>query len=144
MSIKINISSLSFLLLIPLMLLAAGCQSQEPQPEVTITSGSITIDSFQVIPGSHISITGVTDLPDRICLQTQFYENDQPVSWWPADDCIQVSNGTWQVNISLGKGDIPDELSQQASYSFEIWMQNNPSIKADPFSFDFTESIKIE
>jgi hypothetical protein len=144
MSIKYFIPRLSTLLLLPLLLLAAGCQSEEPQPQVTITSGSITIDSFQVIPGSHIAITGATDLPDRICLQTQFYENDQPVSWWPADDCIRVSGGTWQVNISLGKGDIPDELSQQASYAFEIWMQNTPSIKADPFSFDFSEPIKIE
>ena len=131
MSIKYFIPRLSTLLLIPLLLLTAGCQSEEPQPEVTITSGSITIDSFQVIP-------------DRICLQTQFYENDEAVSWWPADDCIRVASGTWQVNISLGKGDIPDELSQQASYAFEIWMQNNPAIKADPFSFDFSEPIKIE
>ena len=144
MSIKYNIPRLSFLLLIPLLILAAGCQSDEPQPEPTITTGTITIESFQVIPGSHITITGVSDLPNRICLESQFYENDEPVPWWPATDCIRISNGTWQVNISLGKGDVPDELSQDANYSFEIWMQDNPAIKADPFMFDFSDTFKIE
>jgi hypothetical protein len=139
-----NITRLSILLLIPLLILAAGCQSQEPQPDNPITTGTITIDSFQVIPNSHITITGVSDLPNRTCLQSQFYENDEPLPWWPASDCIRISNGTWQVNISLGKGDVPPELSQEAQYSFEIWMQNNPAIKADPFMFDFSDTITIE
>jgi hypothetical protein len=139
-----NITRLSILLLIPPLILAAGCLSQEPQPDNPITTGIITIDSFQVIPNSHITITGVSDLPNRTCLQSQFYENDEPLPWWPASDCIRVSNGTWQVNISLGKGDVPSELSQEAQYSFEIWMQDNPTIKADQFIFDFSDTITIE
>ena len=144
MDIQNNITRLSFLLLNPLLILAAGGQSEAAEPETPITTGTITIDSFQVIPGSHITITGVTDLPNRTCLQSQFYENDEPLPWWPGSDCIRISNGTWQVNVSLGKGDVPDELSQEAQYAFEIWMQDNPAIKADPFMFDFSTPIKIE
>ena len=137
MSIKLRFSSLSYLLFIPLLILAAGCQSDEPQPEPTKATGTITIDSFQVEPGNYIAITGTTDLPDRTCVETMLYENDEPLPWWPAD-CVRVSNGTWQVNISLGSGDIPSELSQEAQYSFEVWYQDNPTVKADPFWFDLT------
>lgn len=128
----------------PLLILVASCQSGQPQPDNPITTGTITIDSFQVIPASHITITGVSDLPNRTCLESQFYENDESLPWWPTSDCIRISNGTWQVNISLGKGNVPTELSQEAQYLFEIWMKDNPAIIADPFMFDFTESIKIE
>ena len=141
---KFNITRLTIILLLLLLILVASCQSEPAAPETPITTGTITIDSFQVIPGSHITITGVTDLPNRTCLGTQFYENDEALPWWPASDCIRVSNGTWQINITLGKGDIQPELSKEAQYSFEIWVQDNPAIKDDPFMFDFTESIKIE
>jgi hypothetical protein len=135
MAIKINLTTLSILLLIPLLILAAGCQSQTSPPETPITAGTITIESLQVEPGNHIVITGATDLPDRTCLETMLYENDEPLPWWPSD-CMRVSNGKWQVNISLGSGEVPAELSQEDQYSLEVWYQDNPTVKAEPFYFD--------
>ena len=143
MSIKYNIPWLSILLLIPLLILAAGCQSDEPQPEPTITTGTITIESFQVEPGNYIAITGASDLPNRTCLETMLYENDESLPWWPTD-CVRVSNSKWQVNISLGSGDIPTELSQEAQYSFEVWYQDDPTVKADPFWFDLAGPLSEE
>ena len=135
MTNKFNISWLPFLLLIPLLILVAGCQSEAAAPETPIATGTITIDSFQVEPGNYIAVTGASDLPNRTCLETMLYENDEPLPWWPTD-CVRVSNSKWQVNISLGSGDNPSELSQEAQYSFEVWYQDNPAVKADPLWFD--------
>jgi hypothetical protein len=135
MSIEYTVTRRVLLLLIPLLILAAGCQPEATAPETPITTGDITIESIQVEPGNHIVITGSTDLPNRTCLETMLYENDEPLPWWPTD-CMRVSNGKWQVNISLGSGDIPSALSQEAQYLLEVWYQEIPSVKADPFLFD--------
>jgi len=122
-------------LLVPLLILFSGCQSTPPPLNSTPTIEVLTVTSVQVDPGDYIAFSGESSLPDDTCLQGMLYQDERPLPWWPGD-CIRVSNGRWQLRVSLGVDGTPTDLSQETQYNFLIWQQQDPGIKADPFWFD--------
>ena len=124
-------------LLVPLLILFNGCQFAQPLLDSTPTNQDLRVTSVQVDPGDYIAFSGVSSLPEDTCLEGMLFQDERPLPWWPGD-CIRVSNGQWQVKVSLGVEGTPTDLSQEAQYYFLIWQQQDPGVKADPFWFDLT------
>jgi inhibitor of cysteine peptidase len=102
---------------------------QEPQ-------GTISTESVQVAPGSHVQFEGRSSLPDGTRLQAQLSADGAPLSWWPEDAAIDVQDGEWQLRVPLGEAGAPQELSAEAQYILRVWARGNPEVEAKPFPFD--------
>jgi hypothetical protein len=117
-----------------LLLLAACGMAGTPQDQ----KGTITTESVQVTPGSHIEFAGRSTLPDGTCLHTQLSADGTPVTWWPAETCVEVEGGNWQVRVQLGENGAPQGMSRGNQYVLRVWERDNPSVEAEPFWFDLS------
>jgi hypothetical protein len=117
-----------------LLLLAACGMPGIPQDK----QGTITTESVQVAPGSHIEFAGRSTLPDGTCLHAQLSADGMPVAWWPAETCVEVEAGNWQVRVQLGENGVPQEMSREKQYVLHVWERDNPSVEAEPFWFDLS------
>jgi hypothetical protein len=126
------------MLVLMCLLALSGCaQSQTAQPEVpSPVDGTIAIRGVHIEQGS-ISFTGETTLPDGACIQTQLQADNDEVTWWPSDACVNVHSGTWEIRVQLGVDGAPDEMNSSAQYIMRAWSRDTPSILAT-FNFDLT------
>jgi hypothetical protein len=97
--------------------------------------GSITIEGVQVTAGEQIVVHGRSTLPGGTCLGSELWADGEVQAWWPGDPCVAVENGTWQMVIRLGEGEVPAELDRSAQYMLRVFQQNGPNIVA-VFAFD--------
>jgi hypothetical protein len=97
--------------------------------------GSITIEGVQVTAGEQIVVLGRSTLPDGTRLGSELWADGEVQAWWPGDACMRVGNGTWQMVVRLGEGEVPGELDRSAQYMLRVYQQNCPDIVA-VFAFD--------
>lgn len=117
-----------------LVLLAACGMPETPQGQ----QGTITTESVHVVPGSHIEFAGRSNLADGTCLHTQLSTEGTPVTWWPAETCVEVEGGNWQVRVQLGENEVPQGMSRGKEYVLHVWERDSPSVEAEPFWFDLS------
>ena len=82
-----------------------------------------------------ISFWGTSNLSDGTKLQTQLFEDEKPLDWWPVDKYVKVHDGQWQILVPLGENGAPEKLLIGPSYLLKAWDSENPSIEAN-FLFD--------
>jgi hypothetical protein len=99
--------------------------------------GSITIEGVRVTAGQQIVVRGRSTLPDGTCLGSELWAGGENQTWWPGDACVGVQNGTWQIVVRLGTGEVPAELDRTAQYMLRVYQQGGPNIVA-VFAFDLT------
>ena len=131
--------------LIMVACLANGCASHSDSNtdnDITPSGEKITPVSVNITGGT-ISFTGHTVLPDGTYLQTQLYSDDTPEAWWPADECIQVQDGKWQISVRLGENGAPENLEVGPLYVLKVWENGNPSVMAE-FPFDLTGPPEVQ
>jgi hypothetical protein len=58
-----------------------------------------------------------------------------PQGWWPADACVPVQEGTWEIAVPLGTGGAPAALDPSAQYVVRAWLPGGPDI-VSVFAFD--------
>ena len=97
--------------------------------------GSITIQGVQVTAGEQIVVHGRSTLPDGTCLGSELWADGELQSWWPGGACVAVEEGSWQMVVRLGEGEVPAELDRSAQYMFRAYQQNGPDVTA-VFAFD--------
>lgn len=83
--------------------------------------------------GLVVEFSGTTTLSDGTILQSQLYEDDKLMAWWPVDKAIQVHDVRWQISVPLGENGAPQELSRCANYVFKIWAKDDPSISGGTY-----------
>lgn len=96
--------------------------------QVLVVEG-VRVDSDQ------LAFRGSTLLPDGTCLLSLLYVDDEPVSWWPDDECISVEDDEWQIRVPLGEQGAPDELDVLIQYKLRVWVRGDPSVETE-FWFD--------
>lgn len=107
--------------------------------EEAAPQGSITIEDVQVTSGEQILVHGQSTLPEGTCLGSELWAGGELQSWWPGETCIPVENGTWQMVVRLGSGEVPSALDLSARHMLRVFQQNGPDIVA-VFAFDPPES----
>ena len=110
-------------------LVAVTGEERQPAPIITVTEGGVS-------PGIRIIFRGSSSLPNDTCLRTQLYLSEEPIDWWPADQCAAVQNSRWQMAVSLGEGEAPAELDATKSYGLLVWQRDNPAVESEIFFFD--------
>jgi hypothetical protein len=102
----------------------------------------LVIEGVRVEPGE-IAFHGSTLLPDSTCLRSQLYVDvdvdDQPAPWWPAEECISVQEGQWEVSVKLGQEGAPGELDALIQHKLVVWSRDDPSVESE-FWFDLSGS----
>jgi len=96
-------------------------------PSAIKFSGLIHGTSIQAGGGS-IIFSGTSELPDGTILQSQLYENDILLTWWPADREFPVQNRKWQIKVTLGENGAPVDVAPCSYYFLKIWVKDDPSI----------------
>ncbi|HUT67306.1 MAG TPA: hypothetical protein VMW86_02005 [Dehalococcoidales bacterium] len=104
--------------------------------DISAIKFSHKIDSISIrAGGGSIIFSGDSVHPDGTILQSQLYENDILLTWWPADREFQVRNGKWTIEVPLGENGAPDDITPCSFYFLKIWVKDNPSI-IDGTGFD--------
>jgi hypothetical protein len=80
------------------------------------------IVSHMVIGKGQAHFEGTTELYNAT-LQTQLYQDEKPLDWWPAHQDIKANGYLWEVTVTLAK-----ELPVESSYVLKIWDKDNPSL----------------
>ena len=79
-----------------------------------------------------ITLRGEADVPYGTFLQSQLYQGDQPISWWPTNQMIQVGNKSWIMYLQAGKNGMPEKFptitERGSGYYIRIWEKDNPAI----------------
>jgi hypothetical protein len=106
------------------------------------SGGGNTGDEILVVKGFRVesgemTFHGSTLLPDGTCLLSQLYVDDRLASWWPAEECISVQQGQWEVSVKLGQEGAPDELDALIQHKLVVWSRDDPSIESE-FWFDLS------
>ncbi len=97
--------------------------------DISAIKFSHKIDSISIrAGGGPIIFSGTSVLPDGTILQSQFYENDILLTWWPADREFRIQNGRWTIDVPLGKNGAPEDLLPCSYYFLKIWVKDDPSI----------------
>jgi hypothetical protein len=105
---------------------------EEPLPK---TLGTLRIDMV-LVSRDQLIVGGQTSLPDGVCIYTKLSAGEDEIDWWPVDSCVQTADNAWQLAITLGVGEVPDQLDDSLDYLLEAWADVEPIIEAAPFSFD--------
>ena len=103
-----------------LLLALAGCRApaapepgaeqppagMPPAPGNEPAPASVTIQTVQVDTNAgKISVSGHSALPDdEGCLQVRLLQDGQPLAWWPAEPCVKVTGGAWELTVPLPAG----------------------------------------
>ena len=54
---------------------------------------------------------------------------------WPAETCVPVQGGVWEIEVPLPEEDSPDVLDLDAQLMLQAWQRDHPSVEA-VFWFD--------
>lgn len=120
--------------LIAITCLAGGCTVDDdingPDDASPLPSEQLHVSGTHINWNEDISFHGSSTLPDGTLLRTQFYEEDEPIAWWPVDTDVQVQNGEWQMTVPLSENLTNLHAGSETIFHFEIWVKDNPSRKA--------------
>jgi len=86
----------------------------------------LIIGTIHIEP-SRIAFSGGEYLDEGMVLHSQLYEEDKPLTWWPADEDIIVQNGKWNISVALGKNSEVKTLFFGPMYYLKIWQEDNPA-----------------
>ena len=90
--------------------------------EAASVGGSISIQGVRVDFGlGQIAFSGQSTLPDGTCLHTQLFADGEPVAWWPAETCVPVQGGAWEIQVPLPEEGSLDELDLDAQLMLQAW-----------------------
>ena len=89
----------------------------------------------QMTAGEQIAVRGQSTLPEGTCLGSELWADGELQAWWPAETCVPVESGAWQMAIQLGTSEVPAELDPSAQYMLRVYQQNGPDI-VSVFPFD--------
>ena len=105
---------------------------EEPLPEVVglLRISTILVSQDQLVVG------GQSSLPEGTCILTKLSAGGDDVTWWPDGTCANLTGNEWQLEITLGTGEIPGRLDDSLNYQLEAWADIEPVIEAAPFTFD--------
>ena len=104
--------------------------------EAASAGGSISIQGVRVdFDLGEIAFSGLCTLPDGTCLHTQLFADGEPVAWWPAETCVPIQGGAWEVQVPLPEADVPEALDPAAEWMVRVWQRDDPSVEA-VFWFD--------
>lgn len=117
-----------------ILLSIAGCgATQATSPEVPAPSeGTIVTEQVQVTQDG-ITVSGASNLPDGACILTRLVDDRGDLDWWPAQTCATVTSGSWELAITFGQNNAPDQLESGEFYQLYAWQKDNEAIQADPF-----------
>jgi len=100
-----------------------------------IETPSITAVGVHIEKGKSIRFSGDSTLPEGTRLQSELYEGEKKLDWWPGDKLVTVNGGKWEITVPLGKDGAPENLKIGPGYSLKIWQKDNPAVTGD-FRFD--------
>jgi len=95
----------------------------------------IIVENVHVLDSVSIRFYGTANLSDGTLLNSQLYEDDILLSWWPANLDIMVRNENWNIVVPLGVNGAPKSLLSGPSYHLILWQKNDSSVKGF-FRFD--------
>jgi hypothetical protein len=98
----------------------------------------IVTQGVHIEAGDTVTFSGWSALANGTCLESQLYEGVRPLDTWPAELCIPVEAGSWEVTVTLEGDGTKPAFDPSQEYSFYIWQQGNPDTAAQPFWFDLT------
>ena len=75
-----------------------------------------------VIGKGQAHFEGTTDTYNAT-LQTQLYQDEKPLDWWPANQDIKANGYLWEITVTLA-----EELPVESYYVLKIWVKDNPSL----------------
>jgi len=96
---------------------------------------ALRTQGVKVEVGKEITFQGRGDLPADACIQSQLFVNDQPLEWWPKDDCGVLNGESWQIEVPLNKDGAPIALDATDFYKLHVWLKGQPQVD-DWFYFD--------
>ena len=100
--------------------------SPPPSPNNDLAPATLDVTSVH-IENRLLSFGGTSTLPEGTLLQSQFYENEVPVSWWPTST-IQVKDGKFEFVFG---GDTVPILVGGARYRIRVWARDDPAIEGN-------------
>lgn len=98
-------------------------------------NAALRTQGVKVEVGKQIAFEGRGDLPADACIQSQLYENDKALAWWPKDKCAVVSSESWQIEVPLDQNGAPIALDATGFYKLHVWLKDQPQVD-DWFYFD--------
>jgi len=90
----------------------------------------ITIQHVRVEQGDSIQVLGVSSLPDGTCLGSEVWAGGELQTWWPGDACIEVDEGVWSQQVTLGESGLPASLDENAQYMLRVFQRGGADIVA--------------
>lgn len=120
-------SRMKIITLVMALLLISSCSaSGDTTQSPSESSGdSVTIEGVTVSE-ARITLHGKSSLPDTDCINTKLIADGAPISWWPADTCVVLSQGTWTLNVPLeGK-----TLQTGTQYVIQAYQQGHQNPEA--------------
>ncbi len=121
--------------------LLAACTRPASTPPFTYPTRSapgVTVEQVQVDQGTGIYLSGRSTLPNGECIKTELLEDGKKANWWPADTCVTVDTGNWEMLVGLGREGAPEHLDPKNNYEIHAWWPKNPEKVTTRFPFDLT------
>ncbi len=75
-----------------------------------------------VIGNGQSHFEGTTDIYNAT-LQTQLYQDEKPLDWWPANQDIKANGYVWEISVTFA-----EDLPIESRYVLKIWDKDNPSL----------------
>lgn len=125
---------ISFALFLIAALGVNGCNNEPATIPATNTPQTPNDEAGLFAPTARIGVTrsvigkgqahfeGTTELYNAT-LQTQLYQDEKPLDWWPANQDIKANGYLWEITVTLAK-----ELPVESLYVLKIWVKDNPSL----------------
>jgi hypothetical protein len=98
-------------------------------------NAALRTQAVKVEVGKEITFEGRGDLPADACIQSQLFVNDQPLGWWPKNNCGVLTGDGWQIEVPLNKDGAPIALDATGFYKLHVWLKGQPQVD-DWFYFD--------
>jgi hypothetical protein len=112
-------------------LLISGCSaSTEAQSKDEPSGGSVKIEGVTV-SNVQLSLHGKSSLPNSACINTKLLADGSALPWWPAEKCVEVSQGIWTQTVPL-EG---NSLQTGTQYVIQAYLQGHQN-PAATLAFD--------
>jgi len=103
---------------------------QTPNDEARLFTPTARIRVTNMVIGrGQAHFEGTTEFYNAT-LQTQLYQDEKPLDWWPAKQDIKANGHLWEITVTLA-----EELPVESYYILKIWDKDDPSLYG-VFGFD--------
>ncbi len=102
-------------------------------------TGDIGIEGVEASAGQ-VVVRGTSSLDADACIQTELWAGGLPVDWWPAETCVTLAGGTWELVVGLEGA---QELEPGVQYMVRAYQAGGPDV-VSTYSFDLDESPSEE